>query len=90
MAHHDLVLMLYLWLSVRVDVLPDHLPDLWPSELLGKKQCLVLLHRLNILRVCACVDNIRCKAFWSTVKHFDTRLARSSSGFQMVVEGDST
>lgn len=36
-AHHDFVFVLYLWFSVRVDVLPDDLPDLWPSDLLRKE-----------------------------------------------------
>lgn len=48
-AHHDLVLMLHFGLSVYVDVLPDELPHLRPSEPLEEDLWLLILQRsLNL------------------------------------------
>ena len=45
-AHHDLVLMLHFRLPVYVDVLPDELPHLRPSEPLEENLWLIILQTI--------------------------------------------
>ena len=88
MAHHDLILMLHFGFSVRVDVLPDDLPDLWPSDPLGDEQELVLLHRDSTLHICSfgCITCV--KASERTHRRLDTTVAEGSNSLSKVVYMD--